>query len=142
MPAQPVAICVDQPHAPASIASCSSSRISACSASVGMRPAFASSRPITQVSIGPMPMYGSTLTDFGARSTLSRNSGYVTQSHGMPSSMQLIGTASLRLTVNIARSRASGLTGAKEKPQLPITTDVTPCQPEIEQYGSQNSCES
>ena len=35
-----------------------------------------------------------------------------------------------------------GCTGAKPKPQLPITTDVTPCQPESEQYGSQKTCAS
>ncbi len=33
------------------------------------------------------------------------------------------------------RSRSAGFTGAKPKPQLPSTTDVTPCQPEIVQYG-------
>jgi hypothetical protein len=56
MPAQPVEIWVDQPQAPASIASLSRRFISACSSSVGMRPDFASSRPITQVIIGAMPM--------------------------------------------------------------------------------------
>jgi hypothetical protein len=82
------------------------------------------------------------LTDFGVRSTLSRNSGKVTQSQGMPSCMHDKGMASLRVIESMARSRSSGLTGAKEKPQLPMTTDVTPCQPEIEQYGSQKSWES
>ena len=33
-------------------------------------------------------------------------------------------------------------TGAKPNPQLPMTTEVTPCQLEIEQYGSQKSCAS
>ena len=52
------------------------------------------------------------------------------------------GMASLRVIVSIARSRSSGRTGAKPNPQLPITTDVTPCQPEIVQYGSQWICAS
>ncbi len=46
------------------------------------------------------------------------------------------GPGALALLESIARSRALGLTGAKPKPQLPSTTDVTPCQPEIVQYGS------
>ncbi len=78
-------------------------------------------------------------TPLGVRSTLSRNSGNVSQSHGIPARIVLSGTASLRDTVNIARSCASGLHGAKPKPQLPITTLVTPCQPDIVQYGSQKS---
>ena len=45
--------------------------------------------------------------------------------------------ASFRASESIARSRSSGFTGANPNPQFPMTTDVTPCQPEIEQYGSQ-----
>ena len=48
----------------------------------------------------------------------------------------------MRDIVSMARSWSSGLQGAKPKPQFPIATEVTPCQPEIEQYGSQNTCES
>lgn len=80
-----------------------------------------------------------TLTPLGARPTLSRNSGNVSQSHGMPTFMVSIGTASLRDRLNMARSRSAGLQGAKPKPQLPITTLVTPCQPDIVHHGSQNS---
>ena len=78
-------------------------------------------------------------TPFGVRSTLSRNSGNVTQSHGMPARIVLSGTASFRDTVSIARSWSSGRHGAKPKPQLPITTLVTPCQPDIVHHGSQNT---
>ena len=67
-------------------------------------------------------------TALGARSTLSRNSGNVTQSHGMPACMDAIGIASTRVMVSMARSRSAGRTGAKPKPQLPITTEVMPCQ--------------
>ena len=51
----------------------------------------------------------------------------------MPSFIESNGIASVRDMVNIERSRSSGRTGAKPKPQLPSTTDVTPCQPEIVQ---------
>ena len=47
--------------------------------------------------------------------------------------------ASVRVMVSIERSRKSGFTGAKPKPQLPSTTDVTPCQPEIVHHGSQRT---
>ena len=76
---------------------------------------------------------------FGARSTLSRNSGNVTQSHGIPAFMDSYGIASVRVMVSIARSRSSGGVGANPNPQFPITTDVMPCQPEIVRYGSQKS---
>ena len=36
-------------------------------------------------------------------------------------------------------SRCSGRTGAIEKPQLPATTDVTPCQHDGVRAGSQNT---
>ena len=48
----------------------------------------------------------------------------------------------MRDMVSIARSWSSGLQGAKPNPQLPIATEVTPCQPEMEQYGSQKTWES
>jgi hypothetical protein len=40
------------------------------------------------------------------------------------------GMASTRVMESIIRSLISGLTGAKPNPQLPMTTDVTPCQPD------------
>ena len=45
----------------------------------------------------------------------------------MPSFIEAIGIASTRVMVSIARSRSAGRTGAKPKPQLPITTEVMPC---------------
>ena len=50
--------------------------------------------------------------------------------------------ASTRVMVSIARSRISGRIGAKPKPQLPITTEVTPFQPDVDRYGSQKTCAS
>ena len=41
-----------------------------------------------------------------------------------------MGTASLRAIVSMARSWSSVRTGANPNPQLPMTTEVTPCQPE------------
>ena len=55
----------------------------------------------------------------------------------MPSCIDASGMASVRTIVSIERSRKSGLHGANPKPQLPSTTDVTPCQLEIEHHGSQ-----
>ena len=63
----------------------------------------------------------------------------MTQSHGMPAFIEASGIASVRVIINIERSRNRGLTGANPKPQLPIATEVTPCQPDIVQYGSQKS---
>ena len=63
----------------------------------------------------------------------------MTQSHGMPTRIVLSGTASLRESESMARSRSSGRHGAKPKPQLPITTLVTPCQPDMVHHGSQNT---
>ena len=50
--------------------------------------------------------------------------------------------ASTRVIERMAYSRMSGSTGAKPKPQLPMATDVMPCQPDSVQYGSQNTCAS
>ena len=79
---------------------------------------------------------------FGVRSTESRNSGKLTQSQGIPAFIEARGIASTRVIDSIARSRSSGRTGAKPKPQLPMTAEVIPCQPERVQYGSQNTCAS
>ena len=63
----------------------------------------------------------------------------MTQSQGMPTRMVLSGTASLRETVSMARSRSSGRQGANPNPQLPMTTLVTPCQLDMVHHGSQNT---
>lgn len=52
----------------------------------------------------------------------------MTQFHGMPAFIEAIGIASTLVMVSMARSRSAGRTGAKPKPQLPITTEVMPCQ--------------
>ncbi len=70
---------------------------------------------------------------------LSRYSGNVTQSQGSPSRSVSVGIASTAVIVSIERSRSSGRTGAKPKPQLPVTTEVTPCHPDVVRYGSQKT---
>ena len=67
------------------------------------------------------------------------NSGKVTQSilGPIPYCMVFKGIASIRVMLCIARSRSSTRHGAKPKPQLTMATEVTPCQPDMVQYGSQ-----
>ena len=62
----------------------------------------------------------------------------------MPAFMVWNGICSVRVIMSSARSRSSGFTGAKPKPQpqLPSTSEVTPCQPDTVQYGSQWICAS
>ena len=45
--------------------------------------------------------------------------------------------ASTRVIDFMAYSRMSGSTGANPNPQLPMATEVMPCQPDSVQYGSQ-----
>ena len=71
------------------------------------------------------------------RCRFSSHSGKVIQFQGIPSFIESYGICSLRVIISNERSRSCGWHGAKPKPQLPSTTEVTPCQPEIVQYGSQ-----
>ena len=64
------------------------------------------------------------------RSMLSRNSGKVSQSQRIDACIMDRGIVSVRSMRSMARSRSSGWTGAKPKPQLPMATVVTPCQPD------------
>ena len=83
-----------------------------------------------------------TLTPLAVRSSESRYCGIVSQSHFIPTFIDSYGIASVRVIVSIDRSRNSGFTGTKPKPQLPSTTEVTPCHPEMVQYGSHRICAS
>ena len=75
----------------------------------------------------------------GVRSSASRNPANDSQLHGNPARIDSNGIASTRVSVRIACSRSAARTGANPKPQFPIATEVTPCQPDSEQYGSQNT---
>ena len=130
---------------PASIASCSRRRISSCSASVGSTPGLGrSSKPSTQTSSGADGHVGQEVDRLGRRARRCRGTrGSVTQSHGMPACIDVVAGSPRRASSTASPARGSpGRTGAKPKPQLPITTDVTPCQPDSVQYGSQKSCAS
>ena len=74
---------IENPASPASMPSWSRRCISLRSWSVAGRD-FAASRPITYVISEAVGMYWMTLTPFGERSSESRYSGIVSQSHGMP----------------------------------------------------------
>ena len=57
--------------------------------------------------------------------------------------MMLLAGMSSTDSISLARnSRSSGLQGAKVTPQLPITTEVTPCQHGEVASGSQQICAS
>ena len=43
---------------------------------------------------------------------------------------------------SINQSWRSGAAGAKPTPQLPMTTDVTPCHEDGVRYGSHDACAS
>ncbi len=75
----------------------------------------------------------------GSASTASRNSGKVSHDHGMPASIACgeISSAISRLEKTLRLS--SSAQGASVKPQLPITTEVTPCQQLLEPIRSQNT---
>src|SRR5436190_4739557 len=112
----------------------SSSRraISSRSLSVAGRD-LAASNPITYVIKEAVGMYWMTLTPLGERCSESMYCGIVSQSQLMPAFIDSYGIASVRVIVNIERSRNSRLHGAKPKPQLPKTSEVTPCHPEMVQ---------
>src|SRR5262245_43044180 len=126
---------IETPQRPASMPSWSKRCISLRSPGVAGRD-LAASRPITYVIKEAVGMYCTTLTPLGVRSRESRYSGIVSQSHVIPWRIDSYGIASVRVMVSIDRSRKSGLHGAKPKPQLPRTTDVTPCHPEMVHQGS------
>ena len=63
--------------------------------------------------------------------------GKVSQSTFIDTRIGSRGIASVRERASMARSASCGRRGAKPNPQLPIVTEVTPCQLPIVQYGSQ-----
>src|SRR5689334_12150061 len=78
-----------------------------------------------------------TFTPFGSRSSSPRYSPYVFQCHDSPSRMLAAGMSSTDSMSSARYSRSSGLHGANVTPQLPSTTDVTPCQHDDVATGSQ-----
>src|SRR5256885_11021699 len=78
----------------------------------------------------------------GSESRQSRNSGNVVQRHSMPASMAAGGMSSARWRLRTTRCLFSSAHGARVKPQLPITTEVMPCQQDEVPSGSQKICAS
>ena len=76
---------------------------------------------------------------FGARSTASRYSGKVSQLHSMPAARAAGGDVLGPLEVAHDERPRVGRAGARVKPQLPMTTVVTPCQHELVPSGSQKT---
>jgi hypothetical protein len=68
--------------------------------------------------------------------------GKLSQSQVMPASSTSNGIASTFTRSRIAISRACGRHGAMPTPQLPMTTDVTPCQEDGVSAPSQQICAS
>ena len=134
--------CADHPEAPASMASRSNRRSSACSRSVGRAPALARSAPSTYVSSGQSGSRAPKFTAFGSAATALSISGKLSQLQGRPTFIAARGIDSTRVIESMARSRSSARIGANPKPQLHATNEVTPCQPAMEQYGSQKICAS
>ena len=70
---------------------------------------------------------------------MSRYSGNVSNSHGMPALSDAGSMSSTFSSVLAMRPRSSGRVGAMEKPQLPATTVVTPWKHDGVSAGSQNT---
>ncbi len=83
-----------------------------------------------------------TLMPLGNLSIDDKYSPYVSQSQRMPVMIDLAGMSSTDSIRRARNSRSSGLQGAKVTPQLPITTEVTPCQHGDVASGSQEICAS
>jgi hypothetical protein len=85
-------------------------------------------RPALAEDIGPQR---------AVRSTSSRYSPNVSQFQFMPSASAVPGMSSTPSINWISHSRSESRAGANPTPQFPMTTVVTPCQPEGETSGSQ-----
>src|SRR6266851_3191756 len=78
----------------------------------------------------------------GNRSTLSRYCGNVSHDHLIPACIASGEISSARSRFRITSSLSFSAHGASENPQLPITTEVTPCQHEHVPSASQKTCAS
>src|SRR5437762_10168692 len=83
-----------------------------------------------------------TLTPLGSASTAARYSPYVSQLQSRPARMLSAGMSSTDSISSASQRSSPRFTGANVTPQLPSTTDVTPCQQEDVASGSQAICAS
>ena len=73
------------------------------------------------------------------RSTAPRYSANVSKFQAMPASSIFSDMSSTACSVRTIAPRWGSRVGAIENPQLPATTDVTPCQHDDVSAGSQNT---
>ena len=99
-------------------------RIASTSSAVAAR----SSPPSTNRRSGVWPMKAPTLRRLARSSMAARYSGKLSKHQSMPLSSASIDMPSTFSSVRTIVSRCSGRVGATPKPQLPMTTLVTPCQ--------------
>ena len=95
--------------------------------------------PMAHVRRAECPILAAKLMPFGSRSTASRYWGNVSKLHSMPAASAAGSMSSARSRLRTTRARWSDRTGARVKPQLPMTADVTPCQHELDPVASQNT---
>jgi hypothetical protein len=131
---------LEKPNAPASTASPSRRAICAVSSAVADRSIEAS--PMTKWRNGVSGARKARFSEGLRFSAASRYSGKVSQSQVMPAFSTSNGIASTFTRSRMAISRVSGLQGAMPTPQLPMTTEVTPCQDDGVTAPSQQICAS
>ncbi len=95
--------------------------------------------PMAHVRSAEWPTWAAKLMPLGRRSTASRYCGNVSKLQSMPAASAAGSMSSARSRLRTTRARSPGRTGARVKPQLPITADVTPCQHELLPDASQNT---
>ncbi len=127
----------EKPMAPSAIASFTSAAMRSSSSSVASRSHAAS--PMTNCRTAECPMSGATFTHSGSRSSASRYSRKVSNSHWMPFCIASSDMPSTYSSIFIRVRRSSGRHGARVKPQLPVTMVVTPCHDVHDALGSQVS---
>ena len=95
--------------------------------------------PMAQVRRAEWPTLAAKLMPLASRSTASRYSGKVSKLQSMPAASAAGSMSSARSRLRTTRARWSARTGARVKPQLPMTAVVTPCQHELDPVASQNT---
>ena len=131
-----------KPAAPASTASWTTSAMSCTSSSLGTKSGSTQRSPRTKLRTAACPICGAKSMTAGLCSKSSRNCGKVSQLHLIPSCSAVPGMSSTPSISSIRKSWSSDQQGAKVTPQLPKTTDVTPCQHEGLSVGSHPTCAS
>ena len=125
---------VEKPTAPAASASSTVSTMRATSSVVASR--SVASSPMMKNRNAVWPMRAETFARVGVRANVSRYSGKLSNSQRTPASRASSGMPSTFSSTRRIVERCSGRAGASPKPQLPITTVVTPCHVDGVRSGS------